>query len=336
LTPVFNAYRFYPADDSQEEAALDFAVQLYFSEKLKGPSVDNACQQIATHSGFTDQQRQRMQIMFLDFAIFVLKDDRPATHDRLIKLYLELLKEFTKFREGRKPTPIAQEKPSIRVIREKFVRLLDESDSYQPQSILRAIPLPFLEERLAVQRKADDIKEAIKAVAPPEVPLQIAIAFCDKVWVEDDNEKSDVYNQLFFFVRTNHTSSDNSRLLGLLNSRAERLDPIKTVENIPKTIPLAQLKDYLRASSLGRINKLRSLKIRNALMAATIEAKRVQLRYLQSGRVEVKDNLICVFCGKQIGDSVFYVQQDNCVAHAACNANAKKKSDAGAKPPKLH
>jgi hypothetical protein len=97
-----------------------------------------------------------------------------------------------------------------------------------------------------------------------------------------------------------------------LNSRLDRLDPVRTVKNIPKTILLAQLKDYFRSSSLGRINKLRSLKIRNALMAVTIEAKRVQLRYLQNGRVEIKDNLICVFCGKQIGDSVFYVQQDNC------------------------
>jgi hypothetical protein len=337
LTPVFNTFKSYPAaSDSQDEAALDFAVQLYFSEKLKGPGVDNACQQIATHSGFTDQQRQRMQIMFLDFAIFVLKDDRPAIHTGLIALYLELLKEFAKYREGRKPTAIAQEKPGIRVIREKFVHLLDESDCYQPKATFRSIPPPFLEERLSAQRKANDIKEAIETVAAPEVPLPIAIAFCDIVWAEDDPGKSDVYNQLFFFLGINQGGSDNSRLLGLLNSRAERLDPVRIVENIPKTIPFAQLKDYLRASLLGRINKLRSLKIRNALMAATIEAKRVQLRYLQSGRVEVKDNLICVFCGKQIGDSVFYVQQDNCVAHAACNANAKKKSDPDAKPPKLH
>ena len=111
-------------------------------------------------------------------------------------------------------------------------------------------------------------------------------------------------------------TNDNVNLKLLLNERAERLDPVRVVENIPKDIPLAELKDYLKLSSLERINRLRSLKIKNALLAKTVEAKKQQLRYLQSGKVEVKDNLKCVVCGKPIGDAVFYVLADNCVSHA--------------------
>jgi hypothetical protein len=269
-----------------------------------------------------------MQAQFLAFAVFELTDLRKVIHEQLITLYLGLLPEYVAARRDRKPVPISGEtSPVVRELREGLVRILDESDVYDAKKRFRDIPTCYLEERLAAQRKAHDIKEAIWAVADKDVPLDIAIRFCEKVYDDESvPEHAEVFTQLFFALGK-HNTNDNRKLLQLLNTCADKLDPVRVVENIPKTVPLAQLKEYLKLSSLARINKLRSLRIRNALLAATIQAKKVQLRYLQSGRVEVKDNLICVFCGKPIGDSVFYVQQDNCVSHMACNANAKRKAE---------
>jgi hypothetical protein len=337
LLRVFNSFNTHfsnspksPGDDSRERA-LDRAVALYSSRSLTPRDVDRASDQIATHPDFDKGAQQWMQAQFLAFAVFELGDQRKVIHEQLIGLYLALLQEYVATRRDRKPVPISGEtSPVVRSLRDGLVRVLDSSEVYDAKRRFREIPSCYLEERLAAQRKANDINEAIETVADRDVPLDIAIRFCEKVYDENDPEKRDVFTRLFFSINRN-SAGDNRRLLQLLNSCAEKLDPVQIVENIPKTVPLAQLKEYLKLSSLARINKLRSLRIRNALMAATIQAKRVQLRYLQSGRVEVKDNLICVFCGKPIGDSVFYVQHDNCVAHMACNANAKRKAEGEAK-----
>jgi hypothetical protein len=304
LLRVANSFREHfsrssPGDDSRERA-LDRAVGLYFSRSLTWEKIDEASRQIGDHRDFEKCDQQWMQAQFLAFAVFEIGDQRKIIHEQLIGLYLALLQDYVAARRERKPVPISGEtSPVVRSLREGLVRILDGSDSYDAKKRFREIPSCYLEERLAAQRKANDIKEAIETVADKDVPLDIAIRFCEKVYDENDPEKRDVFTHLFFCLNRSNTG-DNRKLLQLLNSCAEKLDPVKIIENIPKTVPLAQLKEYLKLSSLARINKLRSLRIRNALMAATIEAKRVQLSCLQSGKVEEKNNLICVFCGKAI------------------------------------
>jgi len=73
----------------------------------------------------------------------------------------------------------------------------------------------------------------------------------------------------------------------LLKERTERMSPVSVVWSVPKAIPPADQRQYVSVSSLSAVNRLR---IRNALLPMTVEAKRRQMRSLASGEVRVRDN----------------------------------------------
>jgi hypothetical protein len=304
-----------------EQAAAERAVHVFFSPTLNiddAKSFVDIIEKVDYVSGAT---KLKMLIIFLDFAIFERRLDQSSLDRKLIQTYLEALKGDIAFKSSRKYVAIAKEGPHLNALRSGLVRVLEESDRYDTQHILTEIPQCLWEERVAVYRRMGEYKACLDLVSNTEVDLSIALSFCDKVYVEEDPNRNSIYTELFFAL--NRQASSQAKIRELLNSRAERLDPIKIVENIPKEFKLQELTQFLSASSLSRINKLRSLRIRNALLEATIETKKVHRAFLQGGKVEVKDNLICVFCGRQIGESVFFVLDDNCVAHTACNPTRK-------------
>ena len=82
------------------------------------------------------------------------------------------------------------------------------------------------------------------------------------------------------------------------------------------------MNEFMKAATSHRINCLRVLKLRNALLEKTIQVKKMQLQELEKGKVVVTKGLKCIFCGKKIGESVFIVQTDSTVAHLACEISA--------------
>ena len=305
------------------DAAAEKAVQVFLSKNLKLEDVEyimNVIEKLDLKDIRSPITKDVMEIKILEFAVNELKIKRMVIHKKLIDLYLDVLRQKNGgLREMSKYTRIEEETdPFVKKTRLGLLHLLDTSESYTPSEVCQMIDNWLLEEKLAAMRKANMISKCIDECLKPKVDFQVALDFCDKVYRRDDVTRSGVYDELF--TKLMQQKSDLDKIKRLLNERAVLLDPEKIVENIPD-MPLFELKEYLSRSSLERINRLRSLKIRNALLAMTIETKKRQRRYLQSGRVEVKENLKCVVCGKPIGESVFYVLADNCVAHAACNPN---------------
>jgi hypothetical protein len=310
-----------PPMSLDEQSAASKAVRVFFSPSLAYDEARRFAEVIEKVHYVAEPVRLRMLISFLDFAVFDRRLDEYLLHTKLIATYLEALKPETTGKGGQRYVAISKENAQLQSLRAGLVRVLDESDCYDPHRILGEIPVCLWEERVAAYRRAGNYDACLDIVAHADVDLSIALAFCDKVYVADDPAKNSIYTRLFFALQRQAPNQDKIR--DLLNSRAERLDPVQIVENIPKEFQLQELTDFLSSSSLARINRYRALRIRNALLEATIEAKKVQRGSLQGGKVEVNENLICAFCGRQIGESVFFVLDDNSVAHTACNPARK-------------
>ena len=310
------------------DTAAEKCVQVFFSKSLKLEDMERVIsiiEKLDVKDVRSPITRDIMEIRVLEFAVNDLHIKRAVIHKKLIDLYLSVLRQKNGgLRQNAKYTRIeAETDPFVKKIRLGLLHLLDTSESYTASEVWQLIDNWLLEEKLAAMIRANMISKCLEECLKPKVDFQVALDFCDKVYRPGDVTRSGVYNELFTKLRQMkppEVENPAAKIKRLLNERAERLDPDKVVENIPD-MPLSELREYLSLSSLDRINRLRSLRIRNALLRMTIEAKRKELKYLQSGRVEVKENLKCVVCGKPIGESVFYVLSDNCVAHAACNPN---------------
>lgn len=302
-------------------------VSIFFSPKLKFDEVDEVLSYIETLSSLPERVKKTMEVKFLEYSIFELKVIRATVHQKLIDLYLEILSPDLKYRvesDTRHYTSISEEKDeSIREVRTGLVKLLDMSDSYQTNEVLSKIPNQLLEEKLAVFRKANTFNSCIDLVVSPRVNFEVALEFCDRVYDKNDYTKKDIYNVLFFqMLKIMNTNEDYvlKNILILLNTRADKLNLENStiIDSIPKKIVLNTLQEFASKATLERVNRLRFLRLQNALLVKTLEQKKSQLSYLKGGKVIVKKNLNCIICGKSVAKTYFVVRPDNSVVHSAC------------------
>ncbi|KAK8870715.1 Vam6/Vps39-like protein [Tritrichomonas musculus] len=271
---------------------------------------------------------------FLNFVVFTLHSESRVVNSQLCDLYINKLLNLIDPSMRTKYIDITQEKEEMKQPREALLKLLMESDYYEPSDVVQKLPDIYLEEKIAAYLKINtkgSLEKCIDLVVVPNVDIEIAVTkFCDIAYDKDDIDRSDIYNLLFNALNQEYNKNKNSpdlrnrymkRIKYLLNERAKFLNPDQVIENIPKDIPIIELKDFFDNSSTPRINRLRQLKLQNALIEETIKQKQTQIQYLKAGKVVVTRGLKCIVCGKSIDESVFYVRNDSTVAHAACNAS---------------
>ncbi|OHS97401.1 hypothetical protein TRFO_36348 [Tritrichomonas foetus] len=344
--------------DKQKEKS----VEMFFSELLADPEVDKNvkaeqvnrilqiiqenCEKYSQKSAKNQQQRSKnqqqgqideecalLQKKFLEFAIYECKIMTGSVHWKLIKLFLGLIaptaKFYAKLNSPAKYIQISLEKEPIKSYRSGLLKILEFSDSYKTQETLDAIisvSERLIEERIAVLKRATPplIQEAVDLISRPNIPIEVAIDFCDSVYSEIDKN---VYNLLFYAYHQQKKSQDSHDdtdkfIKILLNMRADNLKLKDIVENIPPFFKICEMVDFLSSSTTKSVNNLRFLKLKNILLEKTIEIKKTQLQQLKKGKVVISHCLKCIICGKKIGDSVFVALGDNTVAHIACRLSS--------------
>ena len=135
--------------------------------------------------------------------------------------------------------------PEVKKVRKSLLNFLKISDYYEPQDVIQKLPESFLEEKLAALLKIntrESIQKCIELVVSRQVDFNVALHFCEEAYDKNDEDRCNVYNDLFFRVRQTYTN-DNNMLIKciseLLNQKAEFLNPLNIVENIPKDILLS-------------------------------------------------------------------------------------------------
>ena len=302
----------------------------------------------------------KMQVRFLIFAIYRCKVSIQLAHWNLIKLYLKLISLYVPKPEVRNSTNnittpvtpnqsspqlspvssspiskayvrISDEKMPLREYRSKLLEILERSNLYRTQEALDAIKEVnnnLIEERITILKKASPpkIQEAVHLISRPSFPFEISVRFCDEVF--KNNIDKNVYNKLYeiYFQRRRAAKGPTEKLDAsmkkLLNLRATRMQLDDVVKKIPKSFKVCDMSEFMKAATTHRINCLRLLKLRNALLEKTIQMKQMQIKKLHSGKVVVTSGLKCVICGKRIGESVFVALTDSTVAHLACKLSA--------------
>lgn len=313
---LFFSYNISPDSDETEKV-----LQIIDSKSLKQDPRD------------TKDYKEEVKEAFLNFVVFSLHSKSNMVHSQLCNLYIKKLNKLNKIDYRKKYVNIAGEKDSdMKQTRESLFKLLSESDYYEPHEVIRELPDIYLEEKIAAYLKINtraSLEDCIELVVVPTVPIEIAVTkFCDMAYDSEDSDRNGIYNLLFSALIREYNNNKNDsakkaeymkRIKYLLNERAQFLNPDQVIENIPKDIPITELKQFFDDSSTPRINRLRLLEIQNALYEETIKQKKNQIQYLKAGKVVVTKGLKCIVCGKSIDESVFYVRNDSTVAHAACN-----------------
>ncbi|KAH0785120.1 Transforming growth factor-beta receptor-associated protein 1 [Histomonas meleagridis] len=313
------------------------SVEVFNSKHLKPTDVNNIIKIITNNSSTNDSIQA--QIHFLDYDIYQLHDETERVHTLLINLYLNMIKSKNEFKRSKDPNyiPISRESKELKEIRTGLVKILKYGDGkyYNSVQILEAITKVdergLIEEKLAVLKRRLLTKEAkpqqcIDMISSPKITSEVALNFCDSVYDENNENTSSIYTELFFGYCQQRTEENkktiDQMILRLLNEKGEMMNLQTIIESIPKSFTLQSMQSFLKAATLKHINKLRLLKIQNALLRKTIETKKKQKKSLQMGKVEVdSNNPKCIVCGKPVLGSYFVVTNDNCVAHIACHAN---------------
>lgn len=315
------------------------AVEVFKSNYLKPKDVSTVLEIIQrTATKQDDENCLKAKILFLKYDIFEKDDETEQFHSDLIDLYLHFLKLNMKFRN--KYIKISSEKEVVKFFRTGLLDILNykQGKFYNSKSVLNKISAVegenkfLIEEKLAVYKKLLRTKETgidpcIRILTTSNVDFSVALDFCDSVYDENNDYTNNVYTELFYaycLQRTENNTRIDSYLLRLLNEKGDRMNLQTIIASIPKNFSIQSLNNFFKITTLKYTDKLRLLKIQNALLKKTIEEKKKQKEYLKGGKVEVdSNNPKCIVCGKPVFGSYFVVLTNNCVAHIAC-ANKNK------------
>lgn len=346
---------------SVKEKYQEKTVELFFSNIFRDHSIEtskmvsniNECLQIIEEQNpltiesknifeSEEQKKNRIeiianhQIKFLKFVIYRFRTNIQSVHWAFIKLYLRLISLYItqpKSEVTGAYATISQEEEPIKTYRVGLLYILNWSNLYNVQETLDSIMQVsdrLIEERITVLKKAQPprIREAIDLITHPSFPSNLALKFCDDVY--NQNIDKNIYNALlrgYHDMKMNAGPNANNRNLdlnvkNLLNSRADKMQIDDVINDIPKQFSVSDMNDFLMAATVHRINRLRELKLKNALLNVTIKKKMRQVEIVKKGKVIVTSGLACIQCGKKIGQSVFVALPDGTVSHLACRLSS--------------
>lgn len=279
----------------------------------------------------------------IEYAAYNNNTNSPHLHLKLIKILNDLLADVYNFSTGT-IVPIQSEKEENRAYRTSLLRILETSDCYQLVDIADYIEKMGIEECFAAYRKLKNfdkcvelIDKCVEIIKKYPTKYEVLLAEVEKIYQVNDPAAKQIYNKFVQLLLTHCKSATKSRrkafqqvdpnllhLIDLLNTSAGKIDPEALIGQLPTDLPLNKLKGFLLQMMCDRVDKLRLLRIENALLKKTIMEKKKHVEFLKGGYVEVKETQRCIVCGGKIeANSVFYVLSNNTTVHAACNQKTK-------------
>ncbi|EEY16941.1 AvaB protein [Verticillium alfalfae VaMs.102] len=245
----------------------------------------------------------RLELQYLEHIIGELDDSTPDFHNRLVELYIQLLREGSS--EG------SQDDLMVR-----FVEFLRESKQYSLGKAYGLIP-----------RDETTIRVHRRKRSRPSSPE------------DKDEDTPSIYHTLLSLYLTPPAPHKTALepALDLLSKHGSRLPATSTMSLIPSTLPVSELESYFR----GRIRSANSVVNESRIVAGLRATEYISSQALlllgdgipggQGGRnrrVVITDERLCGVCHKRLGGSVVSVLPDNTVVHYGClNRATAQKSD---------
>ncbi|KAM9883810.1 vacuolar sorting protein 39 domain 1 [Verticillium dahliae] len=287
-----------------------------------------------------------LELQYLEHIIGELDDSTPDFHNRLVELYIQLLREGSS--QG------SQDDLMVR-----FVEFLRESKQYSLGKAYGLIPRDdplFYEPQAVVLSNMGSHKQALQIYVFKMQDYTKAEEYCNRVHRNDDSNTSpersrpsspedkdedtpSIYHTLLSLYLTPPAPHKTALepALDLLSKHGSRLPATSTMSLIPSTLPVSELESYFR----GRIRSANSVVNESRIVAGLRATEYISSQALlllgdgipggQGGRnrrVVITDERLCGVCHKRLGGSVVSVLPDNTVVHYGClNRATAQKSD---------
>ncbi|RBQ91067.1 hypothetical protein VDGD_03959 [Verticillium dahliae] len=287
-----------------------------------------------------------LELQYLEHIIGELDDSTPDFHNRLVELYIQLLREGSG--QG------SQDDLMVR-----FVEFLRESKQYSLGKAYGLIPRDdplFYEPQAVVLSNMGSHKQALQIYVFKMQDYTKAEEYCNRVHRNDDSNTSpersrpsspedkdedtpSIYHTLLSLYLTPPAPHKTALepALDLLSKHGSRLPATSTMSLIPSTLPVSELESYFR----GRIRSANSVVNESRIVAGLRATEYISSQALlllgdgipggQGGRnrrVVITDERLCGVCHKRLGGSVVSVLPDNTVVHYGClNRATAQKSD---------
>ena len=286
---------------------------------------------------FLDSIDRKLALRYLEHVVDEWNDMTPDLHQRLLNLYLNLLKQ-----------PEVPERDSIL---DKFMTFLRRSTQYSPANILTSLPKDdpqFYEARAILFSKMGNYRQALEIYVFKLNDTAKAEEYCNQLYFEamSDTHKAasrrmstndpvdeapSIYHDLLNLY-LNPPKTESARwgpAIELMAKHGARLPASSTLDLIPPELLVRELEFYFR----GRIRNANTIMNESMIVAGLrkVDAVRVQDDLLvgngiqggRSRRVRIDDERVCGVCHKRLGGSVISVFPDNSVVHLGC-ANRKQ------------
>ena len=290
---------------------------------------------------FLESIDKKLAPRYLEHVVDEWNDMTPELHQKLLSLYLNLLKQ-----------PDLPEHDSLH---DKFMTFLRTSTQYSPAKVLTSLPKEdprFYEARAILFSKMGNYKQALEIYVFKLNDTTKAEEYCNQLYFEamsdtrkaasrrmstNDpvNEAPTIYHDLLNLY-LNPPKGETARwgpAIELMAKHGARLPASSTLELVPPELLVKQLEFYFR----GRIRNANTIMNESMIVAGLrkVDAVRVQADLLlgngfQGGRtrrVRIDDERVCGVCHKRLGSSVISVFPDNSVVHLGC-ANRKQAEQA--------
>ncbi|KOX73555.1 Vam6/Vps39-like protein [Melipona quadrifasciata] len=262
-------------------------------------------------------------ITYLEHVVYVWVDTNPLFHNVLIHQY----KEKCLACMSKNATPA--EKQTAQHIRQKLQQFLEKSTRYTPETILVHFPFDnLLEERAIILERLGRHQQAISIYISLLNDIPKAIEYCYNVYTRyqnqenvDKQKQSDGADEVYVMLIQQLLKPDNGVLttgcspkiqrtaqpdlemaLELLEKHASKINPLKTLEVIPDTVPIGRIKHFLEVSLQEKLNARRRIQVLRSLLYAEHLQVQEQRMHYESQSVLMTEFNICPVCKKRFGN----------------------------------
>ncbi|CAB0045023.1 unnamed protein product [Trichogramma brassicae] len=280
-------------------------------------------------------------ITYLEHVVHVWEDTNPLFHNVLVHQYKE------KCLAAQAPTATPAEKQNIQHIRQKLQQLLEKSQHYTPETVLRDFPFDCLyEERAIILGKLGKHQQALAIYINLLNDVPKAIQYCNNVYsryqtqtpaerAKNAENSEEVYVTLIrqlLKLQDNDidlmlgdgacarpSQPDLETALELLEEHASKIDPIKALAVLPDSVPIGRIKHFLEASLHKKITDRRRLQILKGLLYAEHLQVQEQRMRVESQSVLMTEFNVCPVCKKRFGNQSAFARYPNGdIVHFSC------------------
>nr|CAG4638944.1 EOG090X0131 [Daphnia magna]SVE82916.1 EOG090X0131 [Daphnia magna] len=267
---------------------------------------------------FLYKNHRSLALSYLEHVVYEWQDSNALFHNALAVLYKDrILRLETQLQvDSSDPTLRCEYQDS----KAKLRSFLEISRHCSPEAILVQFPYDCLfEERAILLGKVGRHEQALSIYTNILKDLPAAVDYCNVCYRSESSSNKEVYFYLLKLLlrpddavkipglaypneEPQQRQPDVERALETLDRYPSRIDPIKTLQILPASIPLLKLKRFLQRSLESFASQRRELQLlRGLLYAEHLQVHEQRIEY-QNQKVVITESNICHVCKKRFGN----------------------------------